>query len=134
MFYLIIILSYYIILHPLSYQVSKKTTADLWDCNCMLIFQIEQDFRWMAPEQLKHKEHTKMSDVWSFGVLMWEIVNYGNEPFIIHSSSLVLNGALSCHCQIFVDRTTDTKYVDYRLGEHFSSNNKIIKMHYSIYI
>ena len=40
-------------------------------------FKLGQAVRWMAPEQLKFNEHTKMSDVWAFGVLLWEICSYG---------------------------------------------------------
>uniref|UniRef100_A0A8D2ZMK4 non-specific protein-tyrosine kinase n=1 Tax=Scophthalmus maximus TaxID=52904 RepID=A0A8D2ZMK4_SCOMX len=37
--------------------------------------------KWMAPESINFRRFTTASDVWMFGVCMWEILMYGIKPF-----------------------------------------------------
>ncbi|KAF7989871.1 hypothetical protein HCN44_008545 [Aphidius gifuensis] len=46
--------------------------------------------RWMSPESLIDGVFTTQSDVWAFGVLMWEITSLGQQPYPAKSNSQVL--------------------------------------------
>ncbi|XP_053463257.1 high affinity nerve growth factor receptor isoform X2 [Nycticebus coucang] len=37
--------------------------------------------RWMPPESILYRKFTAESDVWSFGVVLWEIFTYGKQPW-----------------------------------------------------
>lgn len=37
--------------------------------------------RWTAPEAISHTKFTCASDVWSFGVVAWEVMSYGERPY-----------------------------------------------------
>ncbi|KAG5274306.1 hypothetical protein AALO_G00134630 [Alosa alosa] len=37
--------------------------------------------RWTAPEAIAYRQFTSASDVWSFGIVMWEVMAYGERPY-----------------------------------------------------
>uniref|UniRef100_A0A8C3G6Y0 receptor protein-tyrosine kinase n=1 Tax=Cyclopterus lumpus TaxID=8103 RepID=A0A8C3G6Y0_CYCLU len=37
--------------------------------------------RWTAPEAIQYRKFTSASDVWSYGVVMWEVMSYGERPY-----------------------------------------------------
>ncbi|KAK2090821.1 Ephrin type-B receptor 3 [Saguinus oedipus] len=37
--------------------------------------------RWTAPEAIAYRKFTSASDVWSYGIVMWEVMSYGERPY-----------------------------------------------------
>ncbi|XP_041447051.1 ephrin type-A receptor 5 isoform X2 [Xenopus laevis] len=37
--------------------------------------------RWTAPEAIAFRKFTSASDVWSYGIVMWEVISYGERPY-----------------------------------------------------
>lgn len=47
-------------------------------------------FPWCAPESLKRRKFTHASDVWMFGVTLWEMLTFGEEPWVGLKGSEIL--------------------------------------------
>lgn len=39
------------------------------------------NWRWMAPESISQMEFTEKTDVWAFGITLWEIYSVGQIPY-----------------------------------------------------
>ncbi|XP_039344119.1 activated CDC42 kinase 1 isoform X4 [Mauremys reevesii] len=48
-------------------------------------------FAWCAPESLKTRTFSHASDTWMFGVTLWEMFTYGQEPWVGLSGSQILH-------------------------------------------
>ena len=51
--------------------------------------------RWMGPESLRDGRFTSQSDVWSFGVVLWEMCTYAAQPYQGLTNEEVINHVLS---------------------------------------
>ena len=47
--------------------------------------------RWMAPEAVLYGKFTVESDMWAFGVVLWEIYSYGLQPYYGYSNQEVID-------------------------------------------
>ncbi|KYO25869.1 hypothetical protein Y1Q_0018528 [Alligator mississippiensis] len=47
--------------------------------------------RWTAPEAIAFRKFTSASDVWSYGIVMWEVMSYGERPYWDMSNQDVIN-------------------------------------------
>ena len=57
--------------------------------------------RWMPPESLLYRTFTVESDVWSFGIVLWEIFTFGRQPWFQMSNHEVCT-SITCICTMFV--------------------------------
>ena len=67
----------------LSQDVYSKDYFRLGDSELLPI-------RWMPPEAIMYAKFTTQSDVWSFGVVLWEVFSYGMQPYYSMSNEEVV--------------------------------------------
>jgi receptor tyrosine kinase-like orphan receptor 1 len=47
--------------------------------------------RWMPPESIVYGRFTYTSDIWSFGIVLWEIFTFGKKPFYGMTNEAVID-------------------------------------------
>lgn len=52
--------------------------------------------RWLSSESVFEGEFCSKSDVWAFGVLMWEVFSLGELPYPALNDQQVLEGEQTC--------------------------------------
>ncbi|CAM9901599.1 unnamed protein product [Bubo scandiacus] len=74
---------------------SLSLSKDVYNSEYYHFRQAWIPLRWMPPEAVLEDEFSTKSDVWSFGVLMWEVFMHGEMPYTSLADDEVLAGLQS---------------------------------------
>jgi receptor tyrosine kinase-like orphan receptor 1 len=69
--------------------------------------------RWMPPESILYGKFTSESDVWSFGVVLWEIYSFGLQPYYGYSNQEVIE-------MVRCDKVLETGLNQFRASTHYA--------------
>ncbi|XP_028394325.1 ephrin type-A receptor 2-like isoform X3 [Dendronephthya gigantea] len=64
-----------------DFGLSRELEANETSCNEYSTKGGRIPVRWTAPEAIKFRKFSTASDVWSFGILLWEIMSYAERPY-----------------------------------------------------
>ena len=57
-----------------------------------LLNDVPVPLRWLSPEAITNESYSEKSDVWSFGVTLWEVFSGGQKPYFDYDNEQVREG------------------------------------------
>ncbi|XP_036694946.1 cytoplasmic tyrosine-protein kinase BMX isoform X4 [Balaenoptera musculus] len=66
--------------------------------------------KWSAPEVFHYFKYSSKSDVWAFGILMWEVFSLGKQPYDLYDNSQVVVRVSQGHRLYRPQLASDTVY------------------------
>ncbi|CAF1363826.1 unnamed protein product [Adineta ricciae] len=84
-----------------NFEIKLTNTAivsEQFQSHYYRINQISLPIRWMPPECILHNQFTSQSDIWSFGITLWEVMsNCSSLPYSLLNDEEVYQRLKTCH-------------------------------------
>lgn len=71
-------------------------------------------WRWMSLETLERRVYTQASDIWSFGVVMWEIFSFGMMPYQTLENDQILKFLQEVNFELYLIMRTENYSRNFR--------------------
>ncbi len=79
-----------------------------------------------SPEAIQYRKFTSASDVWSYGIVMWEVMSYGERPYWDMTNQDVRTSPLTLSFKYLKELTKACNY----LIAKFNKNRNDVRFHY----
>ncbi|XP_008306226.2 receptor-type tyrosine-protein kinase FLT3 [Cynoglossus semilaevis] len=79
------------------------------DCNYVVRGNVRLPVKWMAPESIFQGMYTMKSDVWAYGILLWEIFSLGVTPYpgikVDHAFYSMIESGFKMECPYYANES-----------------------------